>query len=135
MPIDTVVGDANVLLSAVIGKAALRVFVEQSVAVHATEFNAEEVEEYLPHLCEKYDLDSNLVALQWKLLPLVQHAEDVYLEHLEWARSRLAGRDPDDAHPLALARAPGLPIWSNDHDLAGHGIDCLPTAKILARLD
>jgi hypothetical protein len=36
---------------------------------------------------------------------------------------------------LALARALGLPLWSNDHDLAGHGINCYPTAEILARLD
>jgi hypothetical protein len=43
-----VVADANVLLSAVIGKAAARVFFDFEVTVHATEFNALEVEEYIP---------------------------------------------------------------------------------------
>lgn len=34
MPIESVVADANVLLSAVVGKAALRVFTESNVVVH-----------------------------------------------------------------------------------------------------
>ena len=52
MTIDVVVADANVLLSAVIGKAANKVFTEYDVLVHLSEFNAKEVEEYLPRLAE-----------------------------------------------------------------------------------
>jgi len=43
MPIAAVVGDANVLLSAVIGKAALRVITEYGVEVHVACFNAGEL--------------------------------------------------------------------------------------------
>lgn len=39
MTIAAVVADANVLLSAVVGKAALRVITEHGVTVHVTEFN------------------------------------------------------------------------------------------------
>jgi hypothetical protein len=45
-----VVADANVLLSAVIGKAAARVFFEFEIPVHVTELNAREVREYLPKM-------------------------------------------------------------------------------------
>ena len=43
MPIAGVVADANVLLSAVVGKAALRVFTEFDVIVHLCQFNPHEI--------------------------------------------------------------------------------------------
>jgi len=129
-----VVADANVLLSAAIGKAALRVIVEYAVEVHVTDFNSAEVQRYLPRLCEKFSLPRDVVELQWRLLPLRKHSEEDYEGHLGWARRRLEGRDPDDAHPLALARALRLPLWSNDSDLKGHGLDCYTTAVLLKRL-
>ncbi len=135
MPIGAVVGDANVLLSAVIGKAALRVIAEFGVNVHVARFNADEVEEYLPVMAEKYALPEELVALQWRLLPLRIHAVSEYRRQLARARRDLASRDPDDAHALALARALALPLWTNDRDLAGHGVDCLPTARLLKQLE
>jgi hypothetical protein len=93
VPIEAVVADANVLLSAVVGKAALRVFTEYGVTVHATEFNASEVEEYLPRLSAKYGLPPDLVQLQWRLLPIVRHAEAEYSGRLPAARERLRERD------------------------------------------
>jgi predicted nucleic acid-binding protein len=135
MPIAAVVADANVLLSAVIGKAALRVFTEFGVAVHVTEFNVEEVAEYLPHLADKYGLAAELVALQWKLLPVVLHPESDYASRLARARRDLAARDPDDAHPLALARALRLPLWSNDRDLSGLVAESYSTAQLLRSLE
>jgi len=53
----------------------------------------------------------------------------------ECQRPALAKRDPDDAHPLALAMALELPLWSNDKDLDGQGAVRLTTAKLLAILD
>ena len=135
MPIAAVVADANVLLSATVGKAALRVIVEHGIEVHAAEFNAAEVVEYIPRLCHKFGLPEDLVELQWRILPLVIHPERDYIRHLPWARSRLVTRDLDDAHPLALARALRLPLWSNDRDLVGHGIDCHTTASLLRTLE
>lgn len=114
MPIDAVVADANVLLSAAVGKAAIRVFTELAVEVHVTRFNVQEVEEYLPKMARKYSLPWELVELQWALLPRRVHDADDYASRLDEARRDLLDRDPDDAHPLALARALDLPLWTND---------------------
>ena len=135
MPIAAVVGDANVLLSAVVGKAALRVIAVFGIEVHVARFNADEVTEYLPAMARKYGLPLELVDLQWRLLPVHVHEAFECRRHLARARRDLAGRDPDDAHPLALARALDLPLWTNGCDLDGHGIECYPTARLLRELE
>jgi predicted nucleic acid-binding protein len=131
MPNGGIVADANVLLSAVAGNAALRVLTEFSVPVFATVFNAEEVARYLPRMAAKYNLPIDLLQLQWKLLPLRLHPFDDYADHFEEALRDLTERDKDDAHPLALARALKLPLWSNDRDLQNLGVECFPTARLL----
>ena len=135
MSIEEIVADANVFLSAVIGKAALRVFSNFEVTVHVASFNVDEVLEYLPHMAEKYKISRELVETQWKLLPVRIHREASYQRELKKAVKDLAKRDPEDAHALALARHLGLSIWSNDHDLAGLGVECFPTARLLALLE
>ena len=134
MPIAGVVADANVLLSAVVGKAALRVFTKFAVMVHAAQFNADEVTEYLPYMASKYKLPIELVEMQWKLLPLRIHFTDEYRSQLPQAITDLKDRDPEDAHALALARALTLPLWSNDRDLRGLDVECYPTARLLRLL-
>jgi predicted nucleic acid-binding protein len=134
MPIAGVVADANVLLSAIVGKSALRVFTDFAIQVHASQFNADEVTEYLPEMAQKYKLPVELVSLQWKLLPLRLHREEDYEMYLPDALGELKNRDPEDAHVLALARSVGLSIWSNDRDLANVTVECLTTAKLLRAL-
>ena len=131
MPIAGVVADANVLLSAVVGKSALRVLTEFAIEVHVSRFNADEVSEYIPKIASKYNLPLELVQLQWKLLPLRFHAESDYSSCFEEASAALKHRDPEDAHVLALARSLRLPIWSNDRDLSGLRVECYTTAKLL----
>lgn len=135
MPIDAVVADANVLLSAVVGKAALRVITEHGVTVHTAEFNASEVEEYLPLLSAKYDLPEDLVQLQWRLLPVVRHPESEYAGRLPEALEQLGARDPEDAHALALASTLALPLWSNDRDFEGLAVERYATAQLLRALE
>ena len=134
MPIDAVVADANVLLSAIVGKAALRVITDFGIQVHATEYNASEVAEYLPRLSAKYGLPEDLVQLQWRLLPVELHGEREYEERLGEARACLEGRDPEDAHALALAWKLQLPLWSNDRDFEGQEVERYPTAELLRAL-
>jgi predicted nucleic acid-binding protein len=131
MPTAGVVADANVLLSAAVGKAALRVLTEFDIAVHVAQFNTDEVAEYLPYMARKYGLRVELVEMQWKLLPLRIHRVDDYRDLLQQAVVDLKRRDPEDAHALALARSLALPIWSNDRDLSGLDIDCYSTARLL----
>ena len=130
MPIAGVVADANVLLSAIVGKSAMRVFTEFAIQVHATQFNADEVTEYLPEMAHKYKLPVELVILQWKLLPVRLHREEDYKAYLRGALAELKNRDPEDAHVLALAKSVRLSIWSNDRDLANVTVECLTTAKL-----
>jgi predicted nucleic acid-binding protein len=130
-----VVADANVLLSAAIGKAALKVMTKYQIEVHATEFNVAEVEEYLPRLISKYRLIDEEVYLHWRVLPIVVHGETYYESEIERARADLAERDPDDAHPLALARSLKIPLWSNDRDLLDLGVDCYDTSRLLGLLE
>ena len=134
MPIASVVADANVLLSAVVGKAAFRVFTKFTVMVHVAQFNADEVAEYLPYMASKYELPIELVEMQWKLLPLRIHPVDDYHSRLPQAIADLKDRDPEDAHALALARSLTLPLWSNDRDLRGLDVECYPTARLLRLL-
>lgn len=134
MPIESVVADANVLLSAVTGKAALRIFTEFEVTVHVARFNADEVLEYLPEMAANYGLPNEFVEMQWKLLPIEIHPLSDYHHYLDQALVDLAKRDPEDAHALALARKLDLPLWSNDRDLAGLDVECYTTARLLAVL-
>ena len=135
MLIEAVVADANVLLSAVIGKAAQKVFSEHNLKAHAAEFNAHEVRKYLPVTAERYALPMSLVDLRWRLLPLVIHRASEYAGHYKKALADLKDRDAEDAHALALARALGLPIWSNDRHLTKLGVSCYTTAQLLKILE
>jgi len=135
MHIDAVVADSNVLLSAIVGKAALRVMTDFGVVVHVARFNAEEVAEYLPSMAAKYGLPLDLVELQWKLLPITIHSIDAYEDQFAGALQDLVARDPEDAHALALARSLELPLWSNDRHLKNLGSDVFSTARLLRVLE
>jgi len=50
------------------------------------------------------------------------------------ARKRIGKRDPDDVDLLALALELKIPIWSNDGDFEGTGIEWYPTAQLLKKL-
>lgn len=132
--IASVVADANVLLSAVAGKAALRVFTVYFVTVHVARFNVDEVLEYIPEMAIEYKLPAKLLEMQLKLLPLHIHPLHKYHNQYRRALKDLSARDPEDAHALALARHLRFPLWSNDRDLCGLNIQCYSTAALLAAL-
>jgi predicted nucleic acid-binding protein len=135
MPIAEIVADANVLLSAVVGRAALRVFTQFGLRVHATQFNVEEILRYFPRMAVKYRLPLELVELQWRLLAVMVHPDEQYAEHFSAARQALEQRDPEDAHALALAWTLGLPLWSNDRDFEGCAVQRYTTAELLRLLE
>jgi predicted nucleic acid-binding protein len=135
VPLEAVVSDANVLLSAIIGKAAQRVFSAHDLKVHVSDFNAREVSEYLFFMASRYGLPGELVDLRWRILPLIIHKASEYSGHFEKALADLKARDPEDAHALALARSLGLPLWSNDRHLARLGVPCYTTARLMKILD
>jgi predicted nucleic acid-binding protein len=123
--------DSDVILSAVIGKAALQIFTRPEIEFITTEFNLEEVEEYLPRLASKYGLDEKLLLWQFKMLPLDGFSEKYYKSHLPRAQKLLKERDPDDIHLAALALKEGIPLWSNDRDFEKLSMLVYTTAQLL----
>ena len=101
--------DSNVILSAVIGKAALRIFTHPGIEFITTQFNLLEVGEYLPRLAPKYELDEKQLLWQFKMLPLQVVPEKRYKSHWAKARRLLKDRDPDDIHLAALALKEKVP--------------------------
>lgn len=126
--------DANVLLSATIGKAALKVFASRRCKIVTTRFNHDEVREYLPHMAKKYKLPLDVLLLQLSLLPIDVKEEKYYARKMEEARTLIAHRDEDDIHLLALALTLKIPVWSNDRHFSNLPVKCYTTAQLLKLL-
>lgn len=134
-PLKKVAADANVILSAVIGKAALKVFTESAVEVVTTHLNLDEVQEYMPSLASKYRLEEKIVETQLKLLPLKVFQRKFYQDFLKQAEERIGKIDPDDIDLLALGLKLNIPIWTNDSDFQGLKIKTYTTAELLKALE
>ena len=131
MPLRKLAADANVILSAVAGKAALRIFLKEDVEIITTQFNVDEVREYLSVIAEKYEFSEEILELQLKLLPLSVYPLHFYEDFIQKASQKLSGRDEDDIELLALAIKLKIPVWSNDNDFKNLGIEVYTTAKLL----
>lgn len=129
-----IAADANVILSAVTGRAALRVFTRSKVAFYTPETVMEEVQRYLPSMASQYSLDVAQVVNQFTRLPVQVCHRQVYEHRLPDASNLIAARDPDDVHLLALALTLNVPVWSNDNDFDNPNIDRLTTAQLLSIL-
>jgi predicted nucleic acid-binding protein len=132
--VECVAADSNVILSAVIGKAALKVFTQTRLKIATTSRVLEEVREYLPQLSERYDLAHEVLEGQLRLLPIREHPMEDYERYLEEAEGRIGDRDPDDVDLLALSLALDVPIWSNDNDFEDCGVKWYTTAELLKTL-
>ena len=135
MPLKKLAADANVILSAVAGKAALRVFLKEDLEFVTTECITEEVLEYPDVLSAKYGLSHEVLESQLKLLPLKIYKREFYTEFMQKAAKRMKDRDEDDVELLALALKMKLPVWSNDSDFKSAGIDVYTTARLLKKLE
>lgn len=130
--IESVAADSNVLLAAVAGRAARRVFDKAPhLMVVTTDFTIAEVDEYLPEFGERYDIDVQLLREVLELLPVRRYGEAAYRSHMPAARRYLVDRDPDDIHLAALALSLHVPVWSNDKDLKVLPLPVYPTAQLL----
>jgi predicted nucleic acid-binding protein len=129
--VTAVAGDANVLLSAVLGHAALRVFTSTDVSVLTTPGVLEEVREYLPVIAKQYDMLPQALEGQLRLLAGRECEPEEYATKLEAAKRAIAKRDPHDVELLALALAFSVPVWSNDSDFKHTGVEWYTTARLL----
>ena len=129
------VADANVLLAAIIGGRARLVFEHSEIEeVLTAEATFAEVEEYVAVLARKKRLPLDALLLVMAALPVTIVEKSAYSPALTRARKLIGKRDPDDVDILALALHLRLPIWSNDNDFEGLGIEWYTTAELLKRL-
>jgi predicted nucleic acid-binding protein len=127
--------DANVLLSAVIGGRARLVLSHpeiDEVLTTATVFA--EVEEYACVLGRKKKLALETLMLAVASLPVSIVAREIYAGSMPKARRQIGKRDPDDVELLALALHFKVPLWTNDNDFEGCGVEWFTTAELLRKL-
>ncbi len=132
--IRSVAADSNVLLAAVAGRAARRVFAHQELIVVTTEHNIAEVEEYIPQFATRYGITVELLIEVLEVLPVIVVPEAEYASGLRAANAFIAHRDPDDVALAALALKLRIPIWSNDRDYASFVHGSYTTAQLLKML-
>jgi predicted nucleic acid-binding protein len=126
--------DANVLLSAVIGGRARLVLSHSQIEdVVTTETVFAEVEEYAPVLGRKKKISAETLMLAVASLPVSIVAREVYAGSIAKAQRQIGKRDPDDVELLALAQHFKVPLWSNDNDFEGCGVERYTTAELLKR--
>lgn len=129
--VERVAADSNVILSAVAGKAALRIFTRTRVKVVTSTHVLGEVREYLPTMAESYDLAVEALEGQFGLLAIEAYERWQFESTLSEAERRLGHRDPEDVELLALALKLCIPIWSNDNDFKDTGVKLYTTARLL----
>lgn len=133
-PVAAIAADANVLLSAVLGHAALEVFTRSDVSVFTTKRVLDEVRDYIPVLAKQHDILPQVLEAQLRLLAVRECGPDEYAPKLDAAKRAIGKRDPDDVDLLALALAFGVPVWSNDSDFRDTGVEWYTTAQLLRHL-
>ncbi len=130
------------ILSALIGGAAQHIFLAYPEFVKelaTTEHTVREVIGYIPKLAKKPTVRKASISeadLYFALVvaPLTIYSKDFYKDRLKEAHKRIEARDPEDVDLLALALKLRAPIWSNDQDFRGLGIQWWTTARLLKRL-
>lgn len=132
--VERVAADANVILAAVIGKAALKVFTRSGVRVVSTVATLAEVREYLPKMAESYGIAPEILEAQLRLLAITKQPSADYKKFIPRANCLMGERDPDDVELLAMALALDIPVWTNDRDFEVAGVECYTTARLLKAL-
>jgi predicted nucleic acid-binding protein len=128
--------DANVLLSSVLGGRARLVFGHPEIEeVVTTEPTFAEVREYAALLGSKKKLSPEAMMFAVAALPVTIVSAEIYEDAMAQARKLIGRRDPDDIEILALTIHLKIPLWSNDNDFEGCGIERFTTAALLRRLD
>jgi len=127
--------DANALLSSVIGGRARLVFDHPDIEeVVTTEATFAEVREYAFVLGRKKKIAPDSLMLTVAAIPVSIVPSEVYADAMAEARRLIEDRDPDDIEILALALHMKIPLWSNDKDFEGCGIERFTTAELLSKL-
>lgn len=122
--------DANVILSALIGGRANDLVWNHRLDLATTAHTIREVVRYLPTLADKAGVALDVAVGALRLLPITTYRRGFYRAAIAQARELIGGRDPDDVDLLALSLKLGAPIWTNDRDFEGLGVEIYTTARL-----
>ena len=117
--IDSLVVDANPLLSALLGGQAREVLFSGKITCVSSQHTLFEVEKYLPHVANRIGRNELDLWREFQLLPVIAIQPREYDSELPRATKLIGQRDPKDVHVLALALRLKLPIWTDDRDFEG----------------
>ena len=121
-----IVLDANILISAVLGKRVREIIVDNAdkVQFFSPDVAYVDARKYLPSLLKKRGVNSDsAMAVLNALETIVRPLEfGVYAGFKTQALERIATRDADDWPVLACAMAIGCPVWTEDADFFGTGV-------------
>lgn len=117
--IETLVVDANPLLSALLGGQAREVLFSGKFTCLSSQHTLFEVEKYLPVVAKRIGRAELDLWREFQLLPIIAVQPREYDSELKRATELIGQRDPKDVHVLALALRLGLPIWTEDRDFEG----------------
>lgn len=130
---ESLVVDANPILSALLGGKAKRIFFEAGIFEFAVaDTVVDEVRRYIPKMAEKLGVSEAFLAYALDLLPLTCCQPKTYCRSLKKATNQIAHRDPNDIEILALALELNRPLWTNDKDFEGTTVEVVTTAELLA---
>jgi len=130
---ESLVVDANPLVSALLGGSARDVLLSGKFTFHAPQHTLFEVEKYLSRIAQKLGQSETDLFRAFQLLPVTMHQPRDYDSHVTRATELIGPRDPKDVHVLALALKLGMPVWTQDRDFEGlPNVDVRSTADMLA---
>jgi predicted nucleic acid-binding protein len=134
--IETLVVDANPLVSALLGGNARRVVFSQQFLFYSPQATLFEVEKYLPYMAAKLQRADIDLFHAFQLLPVTACQPRIF-DHCVARAERLIGqRDPKDVPVLALSLHLGIPVWTEDHDFHGlEGVQIRRTSELLQLID
>ena len=93
-----------------------------------------EIARHIPSLAAKRGLDAALMFAALDVMPIEWKTSSEYEHRRAEAEERIAARDPDDWPTVALALQLSLPIWSQDRDFEGAGVEVFTTGELLDAL-
>lgn len=135
VPKETIIVDANSLLSALRGGKARMVLFSGKFIFLTTEYTTWEVKKYIPELAKLSGVPESELFYAFDHFPIIAIPPVVYDEKRQRAKKLIARRDPKDVDILALVLKFDAPLWSNDKDFEiVPGLKILTTAAMLEKL-
>jgi predicted nucleic acid-binding protein len=129
-----VIVDANILLRAVFGQRVRQLLeqYENAVNFYTPETCFEEARRYVSTVAARKNIDVDLAsAVLDGICELVEPVDaSLYTEFERAARERMNRRDAADWPIAALALLLDLPIWTEDQDFFGTGLEVWTTDRI-----